>query len=52
MNVYLDYSAYARGMAGRILGDQVLHTTLQETCMHLPPALAELNARTLLIPLA
>lgn len=51
LNVYLDYSVYARGMAGRILGEQVLRTTLQEACLHLPPALAELNARTLLIPL-
>jgi hypothetical protein len=52
LNVYLDYSAFARGTAGRILGEQVLRTTLQEACMQLPPALAELNARTLLIPLA
>jgi hypothetical protein len=52
LNVYLDYSAYARAMAGRILGDQVLRTTLQEACLQLPPALAELNARSPLIPLA
>jgi len=52
LNVYLDYSAFARGMAGRILGDQVLRTTLQEVCLQLPPGLAELNAKCLLIPLA
>jgi len=51
LNVYQDYSAHAREMAGRILGDQVLRTTLQEACLHLPPGLAELNARSPLIPL-
>lgn len=52
LNVYLDYSACARGMAGRILGDQILRTTLQQACLQLPPELAELNARSSLIPLA
>jgi hypothetical protein len=51
LNVYLDYSAYARGMASRILGDQILRTTLQEACLQLSPGLAELNARSPLIPL-
>lgn len=51
LTVYLDYSAYARLVAGKILGEQVLRTALQEACMHLPPGLAELNARSPLIPL-
>jgi hypothetical protein len=52
LTVYQDYSAYARQVAGKILGDQVLRTTLQEAIMQLPPGLAELNARSPLIPLA
>ena len=49
--VYLDYSACAQQMAGRILGEHLLQTTLQEACMRLPPGLAELNARSPMIPL-
>jgi len=52
LSVYVDYSAYARTVAGRILGEQLLRTALQEACLHLPPGLAELNARSPLIPLA
>lgn len=51
LTVYLDYSAYARLVAGKILGEQVLRTTLQEACMTLPPGLAEMNVRSPLIPL-
>jgi hypothetical protein len=51
LNVYLDYSTYARSMAGRILGEQLLRTTLQDACLRLPPELAELNARSPLVPL-
>ncbi len=51
LTVYLDYSAYARQMAGKILGEQVLRTALQEACLQLPPGLAELNAKSPLIPL-
>ena len=51
LTVYLDYSACARQVAGKILGEQVLRTTLQDACMHLPPGLAEMNAKSPLIPL-
>jgi hypothetical protein len=51
LTVYLDYSACAQQMAGKILGEHLLRTTLQEARMHLPPGLAELNARSPMIPL-
>jgi len=52
LSVYQDYSGYARQLAGRLLGDQLLRSVLRSTCLKLPPNLAERNAHTALIPYA
>lgn len=52
LSVYQDYSAYSRQVAGRLLGDQLLRSVLRAACLALPPNLAELNARSPLIPFA
>jgi len=52
LSVYQDYSGYARQVAGRLLGDQLLRSVLRSACLKLPPNLAERNARTSLIPYA
>lgn len=50
LSVYQDYSAFARQIAGRLLGDQLLRSAVRSTCLQLPPSLAELNTRCQLIP--
>jgi hypothetical protein len=52
LSVFQDYSGYARQIAGRLLGDQLLRSVLRSACLTLPPNLAELNARSTLIPYA
>jgi hypothetical protein len=52
LSVYQDYSGFARQLAGRLLGDQLLRSVLRSACLKLPPELAERNAHTTLIPYA
>ncbi len=50
LSVYLSYSKYARVLAKRILGTQLLKST-ENTLVHcLPPRLAALNAKDQIIP--
>jgi hypothetical protein len=50
LSVFQDYSSFARQIAGRLLGDQLLRSVLRSAYLQLPPGLAELNARCQLIP--
>jgi len=45
LSVYLSYTQYARALAGRILGGQVLKSTLVALLNSLPPRLAQLNVQ-------
>jgi len=50
-SVYVSYSQYAQLLAGRILGAQLLRSTLVGLADRLPPDLAEFNVRHRIIPL-
>ncbi len=50
LSVYQDYSAYARNIGSKVLGDRLFRSALQSAHASLSPHLAELNARCLLIP--
>jgi hypothetical protein len=49
-SVYLSFSQYARALAKRILGTQLLRSTEHSLRNSLPPRLAALNARHRIIP--
>ncbi len=44
-SVYLSYARYAQGLAGQILGGQLLKSTLTTMLTNLPPDLAQLNTQ-------
>jgi len=50
--VYLSYSRYARSLAGQILGERVLTSTLAKLLNSLSPELAQLNAQHEIIRLS
>jgi hypothetical protein len=50
--VYVSYSRYARSLAGQILGERVLTSTLTKLLNSLSPELAHLNARHEIIRLS
>jgi hypothetical protein len=45
LSVYVSYAQYAQTLAGQILGEQMLKSTLWMVLSDLPPQLAEANSR-------